>query len=297
MYTEKKDILTKAIAKEEQILVMGLVDTETVEHARVLHDTYPTATAALGRTMSGTILLSAMLKEGQRTAIQIVGDGPIQEVFAEADSRSRVRAYIRKPHIHRELIAGKLDVGGAIGKGFLHVTKDLGLKESYHGNVPLKSGEIAEDLAYYLSISEQIPAAVSLGVYVDKDNSAKASGGFMIQMLPNVGEEITAFLEKRLGGLRPVTSMILDGMGPEEIMLEAAGIPLEILERRQISYYCPCSRERVIDALVSLGQQEIREMAAKEESLSIECRFCKTKYSVSQGELLSLLDGMVRPNE
>lgn len=289
---KKTDVLVKALARDEPVLILGLVDTAAVEHARSIHDTYPTATAALGRTISGAVLLSAMLKEGQKIAIQIVCDGPMKEVFAEADSLSRVRAYVRKPHVHRELIDGKLDVGGAIGKGYLHVTKDLGLKEPYHGNVPLQTGEIAEDLAYYLTFSEQIPAAVSLGVYVDTDNSVKASGGFMVHLLPHAGDDIARHLEERLKVLRPVSSMIMEGMGLERIIEEAIGIPFDILEEREVAYYCPCTKERVLDALVSLGEQEVRELSSKVEPLSIQCRFCRTEYSVSVEELISLLEEM-----
>ncbi len=289
---EKIDVLVKALAKEEPVLVMGLIDTATVERARLIHDTYPTATAALGRTMSGAILMSAMLKEGQKLALQIVCDGPIKEVFAEADPLSRVRAYIRKPHVHRDLVDGKLDVGGAIGKGYLHVTKDLGLKGPYHGKVPLQTGEIAEDLAYYLTFSEQIPAAVSLGVYIDADNSVKASGGFMVHLLPYAGDNIVRHLEERLKRLRPVSSMVLDGAGPDGIIEEVLDIPFDIVEEREVSYHCPCTKERVVDALVSLGEQEIRELASKAEPLSIQCRFCRTEYSVSLEELVSLLKEM-----
>lgn len=286
------DLLVKGLVKEEPVIVIGLVSTETVEHARSIHDTYPTATAAFGRTMSGAILLSTLLKEGQRIALQVVGDGPLKEVFAEADWLSRVRGYVRKPHVHMDLAGGKLDVGRAVGKGFLHVTKDLGLKEPYHGSVPLQTGEIAEDLAYYLRTSEQIPAAVSLGVFVDTDNAVKASGGFMLHLLPDAGDPIIAYLENRLKGLLPVSSMVREGMGPVEIMKEVVGIPFDILEERKVVYHCPCTKSRVKDALVALGERDMRDLAEKGEPLTIRCHFCKTEYTVTKEELGSLLTGI-----
>ncbi len=289
---KKTDLLVKGLATKEPLVVTGLVSTGTVEHARSIHDTYPTATAALGRTMSGAILLSTLLKEGQRIALQVVGDGPLKEIFAEADWLSRVRGYVRKPHVHMDLAGGKLDVGRAVGKGFLHVTKDLGIKEPYHGSVPLQTGEIGEDLAYYLRTSEQIPAAISLGVFVDTDNAVKASGGFMVHLLPDAGDKIISQLEDRLRHLRPVSSMVRDGLGPVEIMEEVIGIPFDILEQRQVFYHCPCTKSRVMDALVALGERDMRDLAEKDEPLTIRCHFCKTEYIVTKEELESLLKGI-----
>jgi molecular chaperone Hsp33 len=286
------DILVKAMAKDEPILVIGLVNTVAVEKARLLHDTFPTASAALGRTITGAVLLASMLKEGQKISLQIVGDGPLKEVFAEADWLCRVRGYVRKPHVHLGLLGDSLDVGRGIGSGFLHVTKDLGIREPYHGSVPLQTGEVASDLAYYLATSEQMPAAVSLGVFVDQDNSVKASGGFMVHALPGADEEVIEYLEDRISRLRPVSSMVLDGLKAEEIVGEVLGMPFDVLETKEVSYSCPCTRERVMAALVTLGEKDIAEMAEKGESLSIQCHFCKTDYTVSQEELFSLLKSL-----
>ncbi len=283
------DTLLKAMATEEPILLVALVDTETVEKARLLHDTYPTASAAMGRTMSGALLLASLLKEGQKLAVQIAGDGPLRGVVAESDWRCRVRSYVKRPHIHLEIKNGKLDVGRAIGKGFLNVIKDLGLRDYYQGSVPLQTGEIATDLAYYLNTSEQIPAAVSLGVYVDTDNAVKASGGFMIHALPGASDEVRAYLENRLTTVRPVSSMILEGLAPEKIIEEATGLPFKILERREVLYYCPCNRERLLDAISSIGKQDIEELIKQGETATISCQFCKTEYLLTQSELAALL--------
>lgn len=283
------DLLLKGMAKEEPLLVVGLVDTGTVEKARLIHDTYPTASAVLGRTISGAILLSSLLKEGQRVILQVVGDGPIKGIVAEADWLCRVRGYVKRPHIHLGLKDGKLDVGRAVGKGFLNVIKDLGLREPYQGSVSLQTGEIATDLAYYFNTSEQIPAAVSLGVHVDVDNSVKASGGFMVQVLPGVKDETIEYLEKRLKGLRPVSSMILEGLGPKEIMEEAVGLPVDVLESKEVLYYCPCNKDRVLDTIVTLGKEDMQDLACRGETVEVECQFCKTEYTISQEEILSLL--------
>lgn len=290
------DLLLKGIVKDEPLLVVGLIDTETVEKARVIHDTYPTATAALGRVISGSILLSSILKEGQKVVLQVIGDGPLREIVAEADWLCRVRGYVKRPHIHLGLKDGKLDVGRGIGKGFLNVLKDLGLREYYRGIVPLQTGEIATDLASYLNVSEQIPAAVSLGVYVDTDNSVKASGGFMIHTLPGLRDEIVEYLERKLKGLPPVSTMILDGLSPKEIMEEAVGLPIEISEWKEVLYYCPCTKDRVLDAIVVLGREDMEELVSKGEVLNVQCEFCKTEYVVSQDELLFLLHSIESSN-
>lgn len=275
--------------RDEPLLIVALVSTATVEEARLIHDTLPTASAAFGRVISGALLLSSLLKEPERVILQVVGDGPLKGILAEADWLSRVRGYVKRPHIHLGLRDDKLDVGRAIGKGFLHVIKDLGLKEPYQGSVPIQTGEIALDLAYYLRVSEQIPSAVSLGVYVDTDNSVKASGGFMVQALPDLNEKTITYLEQRMGSVRPVSSMVLDGLGPEEIMEEAVGLPFVIVEKRDISYFCPCTKERVLDAIVSLGKGDIEDFSRKGETVNVRCRFCNAEYHISTEELLSLL--------
>jgi molecular chaperone Hsp33 len=282
------DVLVKAMAQDEPVLVVALVDTETVEKARVLHDTFPTATAALGRTMSAALLLSSLLKDGQKVIVQVAGDGPLHGVVAEADAQCRVRSYIKQPHVHLGLKDGKLDVGRAIGKGFFNVIKDLGLRDYYQGSVPLQTGEIATDLAYYLNNSEQIPAAVSLGVYVETDNAARASGGFMIHALPGAGDEVIDYLEERLKNVRQVSTMIREGLGSQQIVDEALGIPFKVLEEKEVRYYCHCTRDRVLDAIASIGTKDLEELIHKGETLKVQCEFCKTEYSVTQEELDSL---------
>jgi len=285
------DVLVKAMAQDEPVLVVALVDTETVEKARVLHDTFPTATAALGRTMSAALLLSSLLKDEQKVIVQVAGDGPLHGVVAEADAQCRVRSYIRQPHVHLGLKDGKLDVGRAIGKGFFNVIKDLGLRDYYQGSVPLQTGEIATDLAYYLNKSEQIPAAVSLGVYVETDNAARASGGFMIHSLPGSSDEVIDYLEDRLTRVRQVSAMIREGLGPGQIIEEALGLPFKIVEEKDVRYYCHCTRDRVLDAIASIGKQDIEDLIKKGETVQVQCEFCKAEYQVARAELEALIKG------
>ena len=289
------DSLWKGTTRGEPLLVVALVDTDSVERAKEVHDTFPTATAALGRVMSGALLLSSFLKDRQKVMLQVSGDGPLQSVVAEADWAGNVRGYVRRPHIHLGIRDGKLDVGRAIGQGFLNVIKDLGIREYYRGSVPLQTGEIAKDLAYYLSASEQIPAAVSLGVYVDPDNVVKASGGYLVHPLPGTSEETIVFLEDRFRRIRPVSEMILDGMGPGEVMEEAVGLPIDVGERKPVVYRCPCTRDRALDALAALGKQEVDDLVRKGETVNVECHFCRERYDVSFGELVSLLEEIDPP--
>lgn len=289
-YHGTMDALWKGIARDEPVLVAALVDTDAVGEAKAVHGTCPTATAALGRVLSGALLLSSLLKEGQKVLLQVSGTGPLQSVIAEADWAGRVRGYVKRSRINRPLRGGKPDVGGAIGEGFLNVIKDLGVREYYRGCVPLQTGEIARDIAYYLNASEQIPAAVSLGGFVDGDDSVKASGGFLVHPLPGTSEEKIAYLERRLEGTRPVSEMVLAGMGPGEIMEEAVGAPVDVRERKAVSYHCPCTRERVLESIAALGRVEIEDMVRKGEAVSVDCRFCRSRYDIPVPELRFLLD-------
>lgn len=283
------DEIVKGIIKDENVLVAATVCTETVSHAQKIHDTWPTAMAAMGRLIAGVVLLASTLKDRQKVMIQVRGDGPLEEVVAESDWLYRTRAYVRRPHIYMGLKGEKIDVGRAVGKGFLNVIRDLGLREYYQSSVELQTGEIATDLAYYLNISEQIPSAVSLGVFVSPDNSVGAAGGFMIQTMPDTRREIIDFLERKLIDVRPVTSMIMGGMNAFDMLEEAVGLPVEVINRSEISYSCPCTKDRVINAIVTLGKEEISKMIDEGETVKVECFFCKEKYEVTLEELRELL--------
>jgi len=283
------DEVVKGLIKDEHVLVVATVCTETVEYARKIHDTWPTATAALGRVIAGAILLASTLKDRQKIMLQIKGDGPLQEIVAEADWLYKVRAYVKRPHIFMGLKGEKIDVGRAVGKGFLNVIRDLGLREFYQSSVELQTGEIATDIAYYLNVSEQIPSAVSLGVYVENDNSVKAAGGFMIQTMPETKLEIIDFLERKLSNVQSASSMILEGMDPLKMLEKAVGLPIEVLQRKESVYSCSCNKERVIKAIVTLGKNEIKKMIEEGKTIDIECYFCKKKYILTVDELRNLL--------
>jgi molecular chaperone Hsp33 len=284
------DLLVKGMARGEPLLVAGVRSTGTAERARTIHATLPTASAALGRALSGAALLSTFLKEGQRVMVQIAGDGPLRGIVAESDWLGRVRGYVRRPRVHLGIRDGKLDVGGAVGRGALTVLKDLGLREYYRGTVPLSTGEIASDIAYYLSASEQIPAAVSLGVYVDKDDSVTASGGFLVHPLPGCRPDLIEELEERMRTVRPVTEMIREGMSPGMVMEEAVGRQVDVREEKEVTYSCSCTRERVKGALAALGPEELAILANGREDATVRCEFCHAMYVVSREELSILAD-------
>ncbi len=280
----------RGLTKDGAFRVFAADTKDIVEEARRRHKTSPTATAALGRALTAAALLGLDLKTG-RVMIQINGQGPLGEILAEADAEGRVRGLVQRPHIHLTPRKGKLLVGQAVGRnGYLSVTRDLGLKEPYQGSVSLVSGEIAEDLSYYLTVSEQIPSAVALGVFVNPDNTVEAAGGFLIQTMPSATEEQISRTEGVIKKLPPVTSLLREGLSPEEILTKIFGEgEIQILEKRPLEYRCRCSRERVERALVALGPEELKELVRRKEPAKITCDFCGTVYLFEISELEQLL--------
>lgn len=280
------DQLVKGTAKGVPLLLVGLSCSGLAAEAARIHGCRPTAAAALGRALGGALLLSAMLKEGQRVILRVAGDGPLGGIVAEADAAGSARGYVKRPEVDRYRPDGRIDVGGAVGEGLLHVVRDLGLRQRYQGSVPLQTGEIALDLAHYLNVSEQIPSAVALGVFVEPDGSVGAAGGYMVQALPGADDLVIEFLEHRLAEAKPATTMLLDGMTPEEMLREAVGVRFDILERREPVLRCPCSRARVLDALAALPAADRDEMVARGEPVVVTCEFCRTVYEIPPAELL-----------
>ena len=280
----------RGLTKDGAFRVFAADTKDIVEEARRRHKTSPTATAALGRALTAAALLGLDLKTG-RVMIQINGQGPLGEILTEADAEGRVRGLVQRPHIHLTPRKGKLLVGQAVGRnGYLSVTRDLGLKEPYQGSVALVSGEIAEDLSYYLTVSEQIPSAVALGVFVNPDNTVEAAGGFLIQTMPSATEEQISRTEGVIKKLPPVTSLLREGLSPEEILTKIFGEgEIQILEKRPLEYRCRCSRERVERALVALGPEELKELVRRKEPAKITCDFCGTVYLFEISELEQLL--------
>jgi molecular chaperone Hsp33 len=286
------DSLVRATALNNTIRVSAVVTTKLTNEAQKRHNTFPVATAALGRAMNAALLLTWGLKEKEDTiTIRIFGDGPLGGIIAEANTEGEVRGYVQNTQVDLPLSEkGKLDVGGAVGKGNIFVTKDIGLKEPYTGSIPLVSGEIGEDVAGYLARSEQIPSLVSLGVLVNPDFSVEASGGIIIQVLPDTPEDVLIKIEENAAKLLPISTLIKEGKGPKDLINQyLEGLDIQFLEEKPVRFQCKCSAERVKNVLVSLGREELEDMIKKEGRAEVVCHFCNEVYSLNKAELEELL--------
>lgn len=286
------DYIVRATAANAQIRAFAANTKEMVEEARRIHNTSPVVTAALGRLLTGGAMMGAMQKgEEDLLTLQVSGDGPLKGMTVTADARGNVKGYAIEPQVMLPPSkAGKLDVGGAVGKGSLRVIKDMGLKEPYVGQTVLQTGEIAEDLTYYFATSEQVPSSVGLGVLMEKDNTVKQAGGFILQLMPFAEEEVIAKLEQNLSDFTSVTRVLDEGKTPEEMLgLLLSGLDLEITDTRPAAFCCNCSRERVERAILSIGRKEIREMIEEQKPISVNCHFCNREYSFSPAQLKELL--------
>lgn len=290
-----KDYLVRATGAEGQFRVFAAVTTELVEEARARHDTWPVASAALGRTLTAGLLLGANLKGDDLVTLRVFGNGPLGGIVVTANAAGEVRGYVQEPHTDLpSAIEGKLPVGSAVGKGHLFITKDLGLKEPFTGSVELVSGEIGEDVAQYLLTSEQTPSAVSLGVLVGPDGRVKAAGGLLIQMLPEASENVLTTLERNLAVMPPVSSLVEQGLTPEEIIRRVAGdLPVNYLERNMLSFKCNCNRERVGDILAAMGKDEIQAILAEQDRVEVFCHFCGELYLYNSNDVKEILFGQI----
>lgn len=286
------DYIVRGTALAGNLRVFGAITTQLVEELRSRHQTTPVATAALGRAATVGAIMGIMLKGDDRLTIRINGKGPIGQIVVDANAKGEVRAYAANPHVDLPLNpAGKLDVAGAVGTdGFLHVAKDLGLKEPYSGSVELISGELGEDFAYYFSKSEQTPSVVGAGVLVDRDYSVKVAGGFILQVLPGVSDDDIAYIEEKLLQIPGVTSLLSEGATPEEILTRLIPGDVKIHERIPVAFRCTCNRGRVRNVLASLGVNELRSMAEEDQGAELVCSFCKQKYRFTGHELQELID-------
>ncbi|MNW32703.1 33 kDa chaperonin [compost metagenome] len=287
---KKQDRLIRGTAMEGRVRAFAIRTTELVEELRRRHDTFPTATAALGRTVTAAAMMGAMLKGEEKLTVQVKGDGPIGQIVADANAKGEIRGYVNEPHVHLPSNRmGKLDVAGAVGTtGFINITKDLGLKEPYRGSIPIVSGELGEDFTYYFAKSEQTPSAVGLGVLVNEDNSVIVAGGFIIQLLPGLNDaEITA-IENAVGALPPVTSLLDEGLELEE-MLHRMLPDVQVLDEMDIHFRCQCTRERVEATLISLGQSELEQLIEDDEQVEVVCHFCNEAFQFDKDELQHLL--------
>lgn len=288
-----QDHIVRAITKDGFVKAMAISSTNLVERARNIHKTTPTATAALGRVLTAASMMGNLQKvDNGALTLQVKGGGPLGTILATSDATGNVRGYVHNPSITLlEKYAGKLDVGAAVGKeGMLTVIRDLQMKEPYIGSVALVSGEIADDVTAYFAQSEQTPTACALGVLVDTDQSVKVAGGYLIQLLPGTPDEVIDKLEAGIQKAGAVTPMLDEGLSPEEILRRVlADFKTEILETTPVEYRCYCSRERVLQTLVTIGKKDLQELVEEHKPIRVECQFCDNVYEFSPQELQTLL--------
>lgn len=292
------DRLVYGTAADATVRLIAAVTTETVSEAVRRHQTSPTASAALGRMLTGASLMGASLKEFDRLTVRIESDGPIEGITVEADNLGHVRGYVRNPLAELPPAAsGKFDVSGIVGNGMFHVMRESGFalglhREPYVGSVPITSGEIAEDFAYYLARSEQIPSAVLLGVLLKNSRPyVRAAGGVMIQMMPGVNDHIVTMIEDTVTRAPHLTEVIKEGASPEDLLRLTLGIiDFEVLDERQVSFQCACSEERAISMIAALGRDEVSAMIAEDNGAVMTCGFCNEVYSVTEAQLARILD-------
>lgn len=283
-----KDYIVRATAANAQIRAFAVTSKELVECARSAHNLSPVVTAALGRLMTGGVMMGSMLKgEKDMLTLQINGAGPVHGLTVTADSQGNVKGYADNPQAMMPPNSmGKLDVGGVIGLGVLTVIKDMGLKEPYSSTIELKTGEIGDDLTYYFAASEQVPSSVALGVLMDKNNTVRQAGGLIIQLMPFTDEEVIGRLEEKLTALLPMTTLLEEGNTPEQILNIVLGdLGVEITDTLPVRFHCNCSKERVEKVLVSLGGEELQKLIDEGKDVELNCHFCNTNYVFTVEEL------------
>lgn len=286
------DYIIRATGANHQVRIFAATTKELVETAREYHDTSPVATAALGRLLTAGAMMGTMLKgEKDKLTLQIKCDGPIGGLTVTADSQGTVKGYVNNPQIMLPPSkAGKLDVGGALGDGILSVIKDMGLKEPYSGQTHLVSGEIAEDLAYYFTASEQVNSSVALGVLMEKNNTVKQAGGFIVQVMPFAAEEVISKIEENIKDIHSITSLLEGGYTPEMIIEKVLnGLEIQILDKIPVKFHCDCSLEKIEQVLISMGRQEIQSLIDDQEPVEIHCHFCSKDYIFQIDELDRML--------
>ena len=286
------DYIIRAVAANDQIRAFAAVTTEMVESARERHNTSPVATAALGRLLTAGAMMGSMMKgEKDVLTLQIKAGGPLQGITVTADSKGNVKGYVGNPDVCIPANSkGKLDVAGAVGPGFLSVIKDMGLKEPYSGQVMLQTCEIAEDLTYYFATSEQVPSAVGLGVLMNKNNTVRQAGGFIVQLMPFAEESVISRLEENVQKISSVTSLLEEGHTPESLLEKVLeGFDVQINDKMDTRFHCNCTRERVEKALISIGRKELNEMIQEGKPIEMNCHFCNSNYTFTVEELKEIL--------
>jgi molecular chaperone Hsp33 len=289
---EYRDYMVRATAGNAQIRAFAATTKDLADYGRRAHGLSPIATAALGRLMTGTVMMGQMMdNDSDMITVKMDGDGPLKSVLATADNKGNVKGYVSNPYVIMEPnAAGHLNVGGGIGEGTLTVIRDMGLKEPYVGQVPLYSGEVAEDLTYYFTKSEQTPSSVGLGVLVERENlSVIAAGGFIVQLMPFADEQTITHLEFNLGKFSSVTDILKAGKTPEDMLrIVLDGFDIEFTDTVDLNFYCNCDKDRVERALMLVGKKDIQEMIDDGKDIEIKCHFCNKAYTFSVDELKAI---------
>ena len=286
------DYIVRATAANSQIRAFAATTRDLTEHARAAHNTSPVATAALVRLLTAGSMMGVMMKgEKDLLTLQVKAGGPLEGITVTADSKGNVKGYVGNPNVILHANdKGKLDVAGAVGVGFMNVIKDMGLKEPYVGQTVLQTSEIAEDLTYYFATIEQVPSSVGLGVLMEKDNTVKQAGGFIIQLMPFTEEKVISQLEENLKDVTSVTTMLEEGHTPESLLKTLLkGFDIEINETIPTQFYCNCDKDRVEKALISVGRKELQEMIDEGKEIEMNCHFCNRNYTFSVEELKNIL--------
>ena len=284
------DYLVKAYAFSGTVRIYSATTKHLVSHAQKIHDLWPTSSAALGRLLTASVIMGAMYKGDQELTIRVESDGPIKGMVTTTNAKGHVRGYVGNPHVFLQYDSGKLNVGQAVGNGFIHVTKDVKVRDTFTSTSVIRTGEIAEDFAYYFTASEQIPSAVSLGVKVEADNSILHAGGFILQIMPGCPEETLQSIEERLAILPSITTLLEDNHTPETIIDAITDGDHELLEELPLSYQCDCSKEKFERGLISLGKEELETLLHEDGKIETYCHFCATTYEFNHEEIKALID-------
>ncbi len=279
------DYLAKAYAFDGRVRLYAARTTGVVHEAQKIHDLWPTSATAFGRLLTGSLIMGAMYKDDQELTIRVESNGPIEGMVTTTNARGEVRGYVGNPHLYFKNKEGKLNVSHAVGEGNIHVTKDVKVRDFFTSTSRIQTGEIAEDLAYYFTVSEQIPSAVALGEKINDDNTIALAGGFILQRMPGCPEETIALIETRLKTLKPVSQMLEENYTPEDIIDAITEGDHRILHKLDLSYHCDCNREKFERGLISLGEKQLHEMKEQDKKIDTVCHFCKTTYTFNEEEI------------
>ena len=287
-----KDYALIAHAYDKQVRIYAAQTTQLVEHARKIHETWPTATAAFGRFLTISSMMGLMYKNDERITLRIKSDGPISSMLVEANAKGEVRGELNNSEVYIKYEdgpkKGKLNVGEAVGKGFIYVTKDLNMKDFFTSSSELQTGEIAEDFTYYFAISEQVPTSIGLGVLINTDQSVLASGGYLLQLMPGASDAVISKIESVIANIKPISTLINEGKTPEDIINLLSDGTYKILEKKDINYVCHCSKEGFSKSLCSLDAETMKDLIEEDEGAEIICHFCHEKYHFTKTELEAL---------